>query len=307
MYANTGQFVTPQPPANCPPCPQCGHGGAATASGAGWGAAGAGYCRCQQPPGWGLQASFAMPQLAVGFPGGYMGAPMMAGMPGMMPGMMPANPPQGPVVMAAAPQSADGAGWSWFWRIIFFLGAMVLIWFAFEVFSGRSTIFGWSPGPVLSSRPPTTSGPGFQFGFQSPSWGWQGGWNSQTNVPRPGTTPVDDGNYMFRLDHENKLIVVGRLPLSPEANVAILEWRANGYGTTYWSGTQPPAGGTSGTAPGVSAAKMRDLRDRLQTLRASVTEQSKHRFLDNELLQLKGAFDDALRVANEGVGAAGGR
>lgn len=337
----TGQAV---PSAPCPPpaqrCPVCPRG---TTLDGGFGFQAGGGMMPPPPvagpmpaPGYGMPGGFGFgAQVNVPMPQVQWQAPQFQWqppppMPPPMPAPFPMPPPQwqppAPPPMAmpapgynpnANPYAAGMAALqqqTMHWGVKLALGGgwgvilLLVLYWGNEWYSGRWAPWGKKESvPVVVEPAPTGNAPG--------------------TIPQPGTQPpvnpatpvgfqLGDGNYMYRLDHERRLIQLGRLPLDNNARIQIMNWKAEGYNEVAWVGgespvlnSQVPVGGPPRvvhTVPGELVTTLRELADQADRHRRELAAQYPHRFTEAEASQVNGNTNQMKSLADRALGIAQG-
>lgn len=341
----TGQAV---PSAPCPPpaqrCPACPRG--TTLDGGFSLQAGGGMPPppVQGPPGFGLpgfgfgvHANVPMPQVQWQAPQmQWQGPPPM---PLPMPAPYPMPPPQWqppppPPMAAPMPAPMPGPGYNpnvnpysagmaalqqqtMHWGVKLALGGgwgvivLLLLYWGNEWYSGR-----WSPWKTKESVPvvvtePTTGTPGAVSvpGGQVPP-------ANQPAPPPPVGFQIGDGNYMYRLDHERRLIQLGRLPPDNNARIQIMNWKAEGYNEVAWVGGESdvlhnrvvPVGQPRvvHAVPAELVDTLRQLADKTDQHRRELAIQYPHRFSESEGSLVNSSTNEMKSLADRALGIAQG-
>lgn len=102
---------------------------------------------------------------------------------------------------------------------------VVMIYFGFEFLAGRWDPLGvWDKDTTTQHATTTVVSTGGSFSSANGSTGESSSW-------------IGNGDYMYKLNHDLKLIQLGKRPLDANARIQLVEWRSKGYSTIAWAGT----------------------------------------------------------------------
>lgn len=198
-----------------------------------------------------------------------------------------------------------------FYILIIFIG-----YYSIELASGRWDPFGWwdrSGVETVGAQEPGTNSPPPANTNTSNTTTTTTTNETTTNVSaNSGGFELGDGNYMFRLDHDRKIIQLGKVALNTDARVQLVRFRADGYRDVPWPGTSSPSTTTTTSAEvhTVDSRRLlellRDTRSELETLRSAIEGNLRGRFTTPERETLLRPIRSATQATNEAIGVAGG-